>query len=209
MKKSSLFGVVLGLAAFFSPSLTPSLLAAPLAPGGFVVLADEPGPVGGILLSTEFSLFSGADIQGSVTSRVYSGDGANPLGGLTFTYEIVSTLSQQDISRFSIGNFGGFSTDVSYNLAALPGVAPTVSSRSSAPGDIVRFDFAGLAPGQNSTLLVIQTDAQVYATTIASVINAGSAEVVSLAPTPVPEPAAAALIGFGLLALAGVAQRRR
>jgi hypothetical protein len=164
-------------------------------------LADEPGPVGGTLLDTKFALFTGADIAGSVTSKVYSGDTANLLGGLTFTYEIVSGSSIQDISRFSVGNYGGFATDVSFNLAAVPGVMPTVSSRSSGVGDIVRFDFAGLPPGASSTLLVVQTDAAVFAPTIASVINAGSAQVLSLAPTPVPEPSTLALALLGGVAL--------
>jgi hypothetical protein len=200
---SALFSTIL------STALTSTALAAPLAPGGFVVLADEPGPTGALLVDQVISPFLGADIQGTVTSKVYSGDLDNPLGGLTFTYQIVSSLSSvHDMSRLSVGNYGGFQTDVSYNLAALPGVTPSVASRGTGPGDIVRFDFIGLPPGQVSTLLVVQTDAQAYAPTIASVINGGSAEFGSLAPVAIPEPATLALVGIGVLTLLGARNRR-
>ena len=50
-------------------------------------------------------------------------------------------------------------------------------------------------------MLVVQTDAGDYARSLASVIDATSATVESLAPVPVPEPAMLALVGFGALAL--------
>lgn len=180
-----------------------------LPPGGSVVPADGSSPDGAVLMDTRTSPYSGADIQGTVISRVYSGDAGNLMGGLTFTYEILSgATSLQDVSRFSVGNYGGFQTAVSYNLAAVPGLTPSLATRSTGVGDIVRFDFAGIAPGQNSTLLVIQTDAIDYAQTIASVINAGSAEVLSLAPIAVPEPTTFLLFGMGFLALAPTLRRR-
>jgi len=213
MKKSSSLVLVASVVSLMSMALAATVGAAPLAPGLSLVPLDEPGPTGATLLATETAPFIGADIQGSVISKVYSGDVDNLLGGLTFTYEIVSSLSVQDISTFTVGNYGGFLTDVSYSSVPgfVPIVPPSLSSRSSGVGDVVRFHFItpALSPGLSSALLVVQTDAHVYASTIASVINAGSAEVASLAPTPVPEPAAAALIGFGLLALAGVVRRRR
>jgi hypothetical protein len=207
MKNSLIRAVLVSSATGFVTVVATTVLAAPLAPGGMVVLTDESGPTGAQLLAELNSPFAASDIQGTVTSKVYSADADNPLGGLTFTYEIVSGLSQHEISRFSVGDYAGFQTDVSYNLAMLPGVPPSVASRSTGTGNILRFDFVGLPPGQSSTLLVVQTDAQAYFTTTASVIDGGSADFFSIAPTAIPEPATAALVGIGLFTL--VVTRRR
>jgi len=179
--------------------------AALLSPGGFLIPAPlEPDPAGGLVLASVTSPFSSVDIQGQVISRVLSGDVSNPLGGLTFTYQIImATISPHEVSGFSVGNYGGSQTDVSYNnVFPTASIAPFLVSRSSAPGDVVRFNYIpGIGAGQFSALMVVQTDASAYQPTLASVINSGSHLVNSLAPTQVPEPGAVALAVVGGLAI--------
>lgn len=60
------------------------------------------------------------------------------------------------------------------------------------------FTFvSGLAPGSNSALLVVQTNAAFYQPTIASLIDGSVASVASLVPTAVntPEPSSVVLLG--------------
>ena len=143
--------------------------------------------------------YAGADIQGVLVSSVYGSDPFIPTGGLSFTYEIISDFSStHPVESFTVGNFGNFLTDVSWDFGG--GVAPVYASRSIT-GDVISYDFSlfsnpGIWPGQGSEILVVRTDAQFYQPTIASVINAGSAEVNSFAPIAVPEPASAGLIAL-------------
>jgi hypothetical protein len=93
-----------------------------------------------------------------------------------------------------------------------PTVAPVYVGRTF-DGNVISYDFAlfgnpGIMPGDNSAVLVVQTDVPFYSPTVASVINAGSAEVLSFAPEPVPEPTAFALLGLGSLAVV-MARRRK
>jgi len=172
---------------------------------------DE-GPVGGIVVAQSSLPYVGADIQGTLVSKVWQGDPSNPFGGLTFTYEILTGLgSSAPVESFTVGNYGQLLADVSFSAfpgggaVAVPGVAPVYAGRTLT-GNIISYDFSlfgnpGIFPGQNSALLVVQTGVPFYATTIASVINAGSAQVLSFAPIAVPEPATFALFGAGALAL--------
>jgi hypothetical protein len=122
----------------------------------------------------------------------------------------MSALSPHAVSGFSVGNYGGFQTDVSYNSVGALDVIPFLANRSAAPGDVIRFTyFPGIDSGKSSALMVVQTDAARYEASVASVINAGSAEVQSLAPTAVPEPALAALGILGGFAVLSLRRRRR
>ena len=132
------------------------------------------------------------------------------IGGLTFTYQIISDFaSAHPVESFTVGNYGSFITDVLRDFAQpLPvppvppptlNVDPVYASRSIT-GDVISYDFSlfgnpGIMPDQGSELLVVRTDALFYEPTVASVINAGSAEVQSFAPIAVPEPASMAMIG--------------
>ena len=184
-------------------SLTAS--AAPIPPGGFLYPFDpEPGPeaVGALLIDQIIAPYTGADIQGSLVSSVYNVDPLNPFGGLTFTYQVFSAGSLQPVEMFTVGNFGPFLTDVSWDFAGPPGpTVPPVYASRNITGDVISFDFAlfgaiGILPGEGSEILTVRTDVPFYAPTIASVINSGSAEVQSFAPGAVPEPASMALIGL-------------
>jgi hypothetical protein len=206
MKMKTVFGRVvtlLGVAA--SISLTPTLCQATLLnPGtGVIPVPAEPDPSGGILQTqwvANYSSLSG-QIQGTITSEVISGDANNPwvgLGGLTFTYRIdADVASTEAVGDFTVGNtFGGYQTDASY--LSIAGVIPNLMDRSGS-GNIINFNFApsGISGGQNSVLLVIQTDASAYTSGVASVIDGETDTVPSFAPALIPEPGTAALLLLG------------
>lgn len=144
--------------------------------------------------------------SGSVTQEVRQESLlANPLGGLTFIYQISNdATSQTSIKRLVGGNFNGFATDVSIYG---PGQGALTFDRD-ASGINIGADFTvpthGLDAGETSSLLVVRTNASSYTNGFISIIDGGSATVGGYAP--VPEPGAIALIGIATYALLG---RRR
>jgi hypothetical protein len=216
--RSSAFGG-LSLAGLLFATTVATSLAAPLPPGVQIPAPYEPEPIGGIQLNQVSAPYANADIQGTLISTVIANDLSNPFGGLTFTYEVlVSPNSLAAVTGFTVGNYGGFLTDASYgdafaggggNIAIIAGVPPNTVDRSLPPGNVIGYDFfPGILPGQGSALLVVQTDAQQWLPSLASVIDATAATVPSLAPTPVPEPVTFALVGMGILGLTLIRKRR-
>jgi hypothetical protein len=189
------------------------LHAAPIVPGGvFFPAIAEPDPVGATLVfSTGPVPFSAATFSGDLRSSVWKNDAANPFGpnALTFVYEIINAAGSPDaINRLSVSSFDGFLTDVSYT--PVPGsTAPTYISRS-VNGDVVGFGFLlpALAPNTNSTPLVVQTNAPVFAPTLASLIDGSVTMVASVAPIGIPEPATFCLFVGGLMLLASPRHRK-
>jgi hypothetical protein len=172
-------------------------------PGGLIIAGGVPIP------------FVTATFAGTLTSTVISGDASNPYGGLTFVYQVASVvgLPSGEIDRLTVNGYAGFLVDASYQSPPLAGLAPTVNNRD-ASGDVVGFSFIGLPlgagtlqPGMTSALLVLQTDAQLYQPTIASVIDGSVAMVASFSPA-VPEPGALALGLFAIGAFLLCARRR-
>jgi hypothetical protein len=160
--------------------------------------------------------FVAATFTGTLTSTVIAGDTSNPYGGLTFVYQVTSAVGipSGEIDRVTVNGYAGFLVDASYQSPPLAGLAPTINNRS-ASGDVVGFSFIGfpvgpgtVQPGMTSALLVLQTDAQFYQPTVASVIDGSVAMVSSFSPA-VPEPGTLTLGLFGLGALMLYALRRR
>lgn len=191
-------------------------LSAPLGPGGFV-FPPPPGvsPTGTLLASTTTPFLS-TSLNGTLISRVYSGDTTSPLSGLTFTYQIVlNPTSPSAVSQLSVSRFDSFTTDVSFSGSA-PEVPPSFISRSSeggTVGDVLQFHFGApgptesLLPGNTSSLLIVQTSALNFQPTTASIIDGVAVpNIASLAPLSVPEPGTAAL---GLVGMACLAFLRR
>ena len=204
MRKATIILVVLAAIA----CMAGSAVAAPLLQGAAMwPVAAEPDPVGGVILAQVAAPFAGPKFSGTVTSTVLAGDASNPLGGLTFTYLLQNNANSIDeIGRFTINDFAGFLTDVSFQVG--PGLPPAIVDRNTA-GDVIGFSFFGppigaglLAPGQFSALLVVQTNATIFNQTFVSVIDGGVAMAPSFAP--LPEPAT-----LGLLVLGGLALIRR
>lgn len=212
------FRTSLAVLATFCSIIAAQAVPAPLGPGGFVF----PPPPGvnptGTLLASSTSPFLSASLNGTLISKVYSGDATSPLSGLTFTYQIVlSPVSPSAVSQLSISRFGSFLTDVSYFGDGATNIPPSFISRSSEGGgigDVIQFHFGApgptesLLPGNTSSLLIVQTSSANFQPTTASIIDGVAVpNIASFAPlNVVPEPGIAAL---GLLGLTAFAATRR
>jgi len=182
--------------------------ATPFLPGSSISLPAEPGPIGGSVVASISVPFVAPTFSGTLISKIWSGDTSNPFsGGLTFTYELSNdSVSPDPIDRFTLSSYLGFGVDASYSPGALLSpIIPTSVTRNPT-GNQISFNFTGpfegtLLPGASSALLVLQTSATSYQNSTAAIINSSSVNVATFAPLAVPEPAAAALVLLGALAL--------
>lgn len=208
MNLTKRFSLIVSAAAL---CMAASSYAAIIAPNTNTFALNEPGPVGATLVATQTIPFVTATYTGSLTSTVYSGDVSNPLGGLTFTYQISNaTTSAHAITRLAVNGFSGFTTDMSFNNTLGGTLAPTLNDRD-AGGNVIGFTYIGapigfgtIAAGTTTNLMVVQTNATGYRGTLSNVIDGSIAVVDSYAPVVVPEPATA-----GVLLAAGLIRRRR
>lgn len=140
-------------------------------------------------------------------------------GCFDFFYQVINKpASTDDIGRISVINFTSWEVDAGYSVGGEPAdggtafptgtIVPGLVDRNTA--DTVGFQFAStpdssaIAPGQTSTVLVVETNAIRFTSGFASVIDGGATNVASFEPTAVPEPATEWLLGLGLIGLARV-----
>jgi PEP-CTERM motif-containing protein len=223
MLKRTPFFVAL-LAALTVVGGARSAQATPLPPGTTVipdVIAFTGAEV--ILASVSRPIASSVgDYTGTLVAAVINEGAANPLGGLTFVYQVSNDLlSAVGLSRESNTRFGGFLTNVHFALngSFLAGfvdgtVTPNTADRTS-NGNVVGFNFVPpednkIDPGETSVVLVIRTDAPDYEPGFSSVINGGVDTVDTFQPAVIaPEPASLLLFASGLLGLGAMTRRRR
>lgn len=187
MKSVKLLGMV-GMLA----SLCWSTQAVMLPPGS--VGLDAPQAPGSDILATLVTPYSFGGLSGTVTSWVVS-DPANPLGGLSFYYQVNNT-GTESVGRFTASDFGiipAAPVEVStiagpFSSSVTGGVLPTFGTRSPGVGSVVGFEFLNveLPPGQASAVMVINTAYQAFQITAGSVIDSSSANVLILGPVPEP-----------------------
>ncbi|MGQ9650736.1 MAG: hypothetical protein ACUVXJ_11555 [Phycisphaerae bacterium] len=166
------------------------VLAAPLLPGGTLYpVPGEPDPVGGEVIASAVAVpLVAATFSGSVTTTVIAGDTSNPLGGLTFTYQVTNySGSANVITQVGLAGLAGLMVDASYQI---PGEGrPPASISLSSTGDGILFAFlAGIGPGAldpgiSSAVLVLQTNASNYRWTKLSAIDGSVGEAASFAPS--------------------------
>jgi hypothetical protein len=177
---------------------------------------QAPGPTPA--LATLVTSYAVDGIVGTITSWVVK-DPANPLGGLSFYYQI-DEAGTEPIGRVTAANFGltpGSPVEVS-TLASpfansLPGgVVPTTATRSTGPGSTVGFNFTGIEvqPGQHSVVLVVNTAYNSFQVSNGAIIDSSAVNVAILGPVPEPSSIMAAsllLIPLGASTLRIVRKR--
>ena len=208
--------LVLGLLSFSCIASSP-VFGTPLPIGSAILSTPGAGPVGGTVLANTGPLpFNSVPpaFQGTLTSEVIVNDPANPFGAgnLTFTY-LLSVTNGGAIHRLTVPGYGltGILTDATYQAPVAPGsIIPTSFDRSSDPlGDVIGTSFTAaplglgdIPPGSSSALIVIQTNSQVFDSSIASVIDGATGQVATFSPrVVVPEPSTLALLGLSSLGL--------
>lgn len=185
--------------------LTPAT-STPL-PGTTVALNPQ---LAGVVLEDDIQAFSfvanGGIISGTVQSRVVRSDLD---GTLDFYWRVISdAASAGAMQSFRVGNFFTGSYDADWRIDGLGETAPLAGILFDSPYGQVNFEFAdvsggGLAAGSSSMFMFFDTSATKYARTgLYDLTNMGQTEISSLyetfAPSYVPEPGSAALLGLGV-----------
>ena len=177
-------------------------------------------PTGTVLatISSTFTTGTGVDSGTLVTEVIRTGAGT-----LDFLYQVTANSSNPDnfstvsANTFSGTYLAGVSPDVGYVTGPVSGfstptagITPNAVSSSSPSGSSIDFFFNsgsnGIAKGDVSAVLEIQTDATSYAAAIDGVTDGSTANIASYGPVPEPW---SVLVWAGFGGLAAVYQWRR
>jgi hypothetical protein len=209
--KKSIGAVALAMVAFALIGTTPAW-AVLLGPGGAVAPTPTVSPAGATLLAdtgaVPFTAVDGISFAGTLRSRVYNADPANPFGpaALTFTF-LLTNAGPDTLERLVTVDYSGFLTDANFSSSAPPGAIPITVDRSVS-GKVVGWDYTGvggIAAGGASATLVLHTNAPLFKPVVNSIINGSVATAASFGPD-IPEPTTLSAIGVAGLAL--IARRR-
>lgn len=200
-KLAGVFATAVCLSAWsFAPRAAASIYT--LAPGGNIAALSSDYPTGGTVLDTVTDPFTSSTIDGTIISQVISGDPSNPYGGLTFTYLVEdNAVATDSVSEMTVGSYGGFLTDVSYNATGSEVLPSNFTRSATGSGSTIRFLWSsggGIQPDQTGALIVVQTSAQNYAPAQGGVIDSQTVNISTLAPVPEPGTVSLLIAGLGL-----------
>jgi hypothetical protein len=204
------------LAVLAVVSAAAPALAQVALPPNTQVNASSFNPVGGTLLASVNAPFTTAAFTGSLRSAVVQ----NETNTLDFYYQVTNDAnSLTSLGRETNFNFSGFNTSVFFRTDNAPAVGGGFVTGTETPdtadrdnGGVVGFNFltgstgssGKIDPGETSSILVIRTNATLFAPGVSSIINGSGTSVVTFQPV-IPEPASLGLLAAGALA----ALRRR
>jgi hypothetical protein len=207
-------------AALAHATILPPTGSAPVAASAFSTQVNGP-----FLASTGFQNFKATNSLGQTTitgeyeAMVYS-DAKNVFcaGCLDFFVVVESnSTSTDDIERITEAAFGSFLTDVGYSTgkgSISGGIDPATVDRST-NGNVIGFNFSnlpGVAPGQETQVLEIETNATAFVAGTVQIIDSSVASVAAFAPANiVPEAGSISLtlLGAALLGIGFMGRRRR
>ena len=194
--------------------------ATPIAPGQFSVpiTGTALNPLSATIVANtgvqNFSVTSASPpdtLIGTAQEWVVKNYAGNPFGPAATTFVMQVSLSGAPpnqtaavIERITNAIFTGFMTDVSFFVQNGAQILPTNADRSG-NGAVVAFNFNGttttINPGQQSVLLIINTDAPSFTTGNFSIQDGLTANVNGFAPSVPDGGNAVALLGVALVGL--------
>lgn len=202
---------VLALTVLTAPSWTKG---APLNPGDVLdgpSLHSHQRDVADTLKQSE-DLLTAPTFSARVYASVVEKDGTNPLGGLTFIYQIYNLPeSSLAVDQMSIVGLGKLDLNVRHYSDDRTVIMPATISRNP-NGSRVRFDFheiplqfttGAVEPGKLTPFLVLHTSATHFARSgKLSLLNENGVTSTTNTFVPIPEPTGIALMVIAILTLA-------
>jgi len=133
----------------------------------------------------------------------------NPFGGLTFIYQVsAGAAPSNDIHSITFGDFGSALLSGGQSQVGCTGCTAAIDFGSNGTGGFF-FDFFPVIPvGGQSDYLIVYTSQTSITTGVASLHDTSLTGLAADLVSTVPEPGSLALVGPGLIGLAGLLRRK-